>query len=444
MVLDALGNRIRESLKKIAGAMFVDEKAIDELVKEIQRALLQADVNVKLVFELSKRIKERALNEKKGADERARIVNIVYEELAALLGDEKSEIVIGKKPFKIMMIGVYGSGKSTSIGKLARYYSKRGYKTAAVGLDVHRAAAPEQLKQVCDAVNIPCYIDKTEKNALKIYRKFEKELAKYDLVLIDTAGRHDLDDELVKEIKELNKEIKPDEKLLVVSADIGQAAEKQAKGFHDACGVTGVMITKLDGTAKGGGALSGAAISGAKIKFIGVGEKAGDIETFNPKGFVSRLLGMGDLEALLEKAHEVIDEKKAGELSKRLLEGDFTLVDLYEQMNAMRKMGPLSKIVEMIPGFGGMKLPEGMMKVQEGKLKKWKIAMQSMTKAELEIPEIIDSSRLQRISKGSRVSAGEIRELIKQYRQSKKLVKMMKGGDPEKLMRKLQGKMGKM
>ena len=444
MVLDALGNRIRESLKKIAGAMFVDEKAIDELVKEIQRALLQADVNVKLVFELSKRIKERALNEKKGADERARIVNIVYEELAALLGDEKSEIVIGKKPFKIMMIGVYGSGKSTSIGKLARYYSKRGYKTAAVGLDVHRAAAPEQLKQVCDAVNIPCYIDKTEKNALKIYRKFEKELAKYDLVLIDTAGRHDLDDELVKEIKELNKEIKPDEKLLVIAADIGQAAEKQAKGFHDACGVTGVMITKLDGTAKGGGALSGAAISGAKIKFIGVGEKAGDIETFNPKGFVSRLLGMGDLEALLEKAHEVIDEKKAGELSKRLLEGDFTLVDLYEQMNAMSKMGPLSKIVEMIPGFGGMKLPEGMMKVQEGKLKKWKIAMQSMTKTELENPEIIDSSRLQRISKGSRVSAGEIRELIKQYRQSKKLVKMMKGGDPEKLMRKLQGKMGKM
>ena len=444
MVLDALGNRIRESLKKIAGAMFVDEKAIDELVKEIQRALLQADVNVKLVFELSKRIKERALNEKKGADERARIVNIVYEELAALLGDEKSEIVIGKKPFKIMMIGVYGSGKSTSIGKLARYYSKRGYKTAAVGLDVHRAAAPEQLKQVCDAVNIPCYIDKTEKNALKIYRKFEKELAKYDLVLIDTAGRHDLDCELVKEIKELNKEIKPDEKLLVVSADIGQAAEKQAKGFHDACGVTGVMITKLDGTAKGGGALSGAAISGAKIKFIGVGEKAGDIETFNPKGFVSRLLGMGDLEALLEKAHEVIDEKKAGELSKRLLEGDFTLVDLYEQMNAMSKMGPLSKIVEMIPGFGGMKLPEGMMKVQEGKLKKWKIAMQSMTKTELENPEIIDSSRLQRISKGSRVSAGEIRELIKQYRQSKKLVKMMKGGDPEKLMRKLQGKMPKL
>jgi len=443
MVLDGLGNRLKESLRKIAGRMFVDDKAIDELVKEIQRALLNADVNVKLVFELSKRIKERAIADKrKISDDRARIVSIVYDELSGLLGGEKSEIVIErKKPFKIMFVGTYGNGKTTSVAKIGHYYQKRGYKVAALGLDVHRAAAPEQLRQVCEQIKIPCFIDKNEKSALRIYKKFEKEYGKFDLLLIDTAGRHDLDEELVEEIRLLNNEIQPDERLLVMNADLGQGAEKLARGFHDSCGVTGIMITKMDGSAKGGGALSGAAVSGAKIHFIGTGEKVDDIETFNAKGFVGRLLGMGDLEALLEKANEVIDEKKAGDLSKRLLEGDFTLVDLYEQMEAMNKMGPLSKVMEMIPGFGQMKLPEGMMKVQEDKLKRWKIAMQSMTKSELENPEIIDSNRLQRISKGSKVPAGEIREMIKQYRQSRKLIGMMKDGDPEKLMRKMQGKL---
>ena len=442
MALEGLGNRLKDSLNKIAKAMFVDDKAIDELVKEIQRALLNADVNVKLVFELTKRIKERAIADKrKISDDRARIVSIVYEEPVALLGDEKNELVIArKKPFKIMFVGVYGNGKTTSIGKIAHYYQKRGLRVAALGLDVHRPAAPEQLKQVCEAINVPVFIDKNEKNALKIYKKYEKEYGKYDLLLVDTAGRHDLDDELVEEIKELSKEIQADEKILVMNADLGQSAERLARGFHDSCNVTGILISKMDGSAKGGGALSGASISGASVLFIGTGEKVNDLETFNPKGFVSRLLGMGDLEALLEKANEVIDEGKAGDLSKRILEGDFTLVDLYEQMEAMNKMGPLSKVMEMIPGFGQMKLPDGMMKVQEDKLKRWKIAMQSMTKTELENPETIDSNRLQRISKGSHVPAGEIREMIKQYRQSKKLIAMMKDGDPEKMMRKMQGK----
>lgn len=442
MVLEGLGSRIKESLQKIARAVFVDDKAIDELVKEIQRALLQADVNVRLVFDLSKRIKERALQEQKIIkDNRARIVQVVYEELTNLVGGEKSELKIErKKPFKIMMAGVYGSGKTTSVAKIAHYYQKRGYKVAALGLDVHRPAAPEQLKQVCEAIKVPCFIDKQEKNALRIYQKFEKEYSKFDLLLVDTAGRHDLDAELVEEITLLNKEIQPDEKMLVIAADLGQAAEKLARGFHDSCEVTSIMITKMDGTGKGGGALSGAAVSGAAVKFIGVGEKVDDLEVFNPKGFVGRLLGMGDLEALLEKAQEAMQPEKAEDLSKRILEGDYTLVDLYEQMEAMSKMGPLSKIMDMIPGFGQVKLPEGMVKVQEDKLKRWKKAMQSMTKSELENPEIIDSSRLHRISKGSHVPAGEIREMIKQYRQSKKLIGMMKDGDPEKMLRKMQGK----
>ena len=446
MVLDNLGEKLKEGLRKIARGMTIDENAINSLVKDIQRALLQADVDVSLVLDITKRIKERAMKEKdiKGLDLRGRIVNIVYEELVKFLGNEKSEIKINKnKPFKIMMVGVYGAGKTTTIGKLAKFYHKRGYKVAAVGLDVHRPAAPDQLKQVCDSIKIPVYIDKNEKNALKIYEKYEKEFTKYDILIVDTAGRHDLDEDLIEEIKNLDRKIKPDEKILVMAADIGQAAYKLAKGFHEACGVTSIIITKLDGTARGGGALSGAAASGANVKFIGVGEKVDDLEQFNPKGFVGRVLGMGDIESLLEKAKEAIDEEKAEDISKRLLEGDFNLVDLYEQMETMNKMGSLSKIMEMVPGMGQIKLPKETLKVQEGKLGKWREAMNSMTKSELENPDIIEGNRIQRIAKGSGVSGSDIRELIKQYRMSKKMMKMMKGQDPEKLMKKLQGKIGK-
>jgi len=446
MVLDKLGSSLKETLKKITQAIFVDEKLIDELIKDLQRALLLADVNVKLVFELTKKIKERALDEKvhKSSSQRENLIRIVYDELVAFLGDEKSEIVIGKKkPFKIMMVGVYGTGKTTTIGKLAKYYSKRGYKVAALGLDVYRPAAREQLEQVCNQVNVPVFINKREKNPLKIYKEFEKNYSKYDILFIDTAGRASLDEDLIKELRELNQEIKPDENLLVLSADIGQAAQKLALSFHEACNITGIIITKLDGTAKGGGALTGAVATDAKIKFIGVGEKLEDIETFNPKGFVSRLLGMGDIEALLEKAKEVIPEEKAKDVQEKFLKGDFTLLDLYEQMKAMRKMGPLSKIMEMIPGMGQLKMPKEMLEVQEEKLEKWGYMISSMTKKEIENPDIIDSKRIDRISKGAGVNSSDVRDLIKQYRQSKKLMKMMKGGDPSKLMKKFQGKMPK-
>ena len=446
MVLDKLGSSLKETLKKITQAIFVDEKLIDELIKDLQRALLLADVNVKLVFELTKKIKERALDEKvhKSSSQRENLIRIVYDELVAFLGDEKSEIVIGKKkPFKIMMVGVYGTGKTTTIGKLAKYYSKRGYKVAALGLDVYRPAAREQLEQVCNQVNVPVFINKREKNPLKIYKEFEKNYSKYDILFIDTAGRASLDEDLIKELRELNQEIKPDENLLVLSADIGQAAQKLALSFHEACNITGIIITKLDGTAKGGGALTGAVATDAKIKFIGVGEKLEDIETFNPKGFVSRLLGMGDIEALLEKAKEVIPEEKAKDVQEKFLKGDFTLLDLYEQMKAMRKMGPLSKIMEMIPGMGQLKMPKEMLEVQEEKLEKWGYMISSMTKKEIENPDIIDSKRIDRISKGAGVNSSDVRDLIKQYRQSKKLMKMMKGGSPEKLMKKFQGKMPK-
>ena len=446
MVLENLGNSLKETLKKIARAVFVDDKLVDELIKDLQRALLSSDVNVKLVFELTKSIKERFLKEKQASvTQREHLVKIVYEELVKILGDEKSELVITKKkPYKIMMVGVYGSGKTTTIGKLAKYYSKRGYKVATLGLDVHRPAAPDQLEQICKKINIQSFVNKKEKNALKIYNEFEREYPKYDLLIIDTAGRDSLTQDLIQELKDLNKEIKPDENLLVLSADIGQAVQNLAKGFHEACNVTGVIISKLDGTGKGGGALTGASTTNAKIKFIGVGEKVDDLETFNPKSFVSRLLGMGDLEALLEKARDAISEEKAQDLQEKLLKGEFTLLDLYEQMKAMKKMGPLSKIMEMVPGMGQLKMPKEMLEVQEGKLEKWGIIIKSMTKKELEDPEILSQgNRINRIAKGAGVDPSDVRDLLKQYKQSKKLMKMMKGGDPSKLMKQFKGKMPK-
>ncbi len=444
MVLEKLSNSLKNTLQKITKSIFVDKKLVEELVKDIQRALLAADVNVKLVLELSEAIKNRALKETppKRLDKREFLVKIVYEELVKFLGEKESKIEITKKPFKIMMIGLFGSGKTTTIGKLAKYYKKRGYKVATLGLDVHRPAAPEQLEQIAKQANIACFVNKKEKDPIKIYKQFEQELNKYDIVLIDTAGRDALSEDLIKEIKELYNLIKPDENLLVISADIGQAAYDQAKTFHDSASITGVIATKMDGTAKGGGALTACAATGAKIKFIGEGEKLDDLEKFDPQGFVSRMLGMGDIKALLEKAREVVTEEKADDLGKRFLKGEFNLIDLYEQMSAMRKMGPLSKIIEMIPGLGQIKMPKELLQVQEGKLEKWKYMMDSMTKEELENPDIITGSRIERIAKGSGTTTGEVRELLKQYKQAKKMSKLMKGGkNIEKLMKKFGGKL---
>ena len=342
-----------------------------------------------------------------------------------------------------MLVGLFGSGKTTSAGKLAKYFTKRGNKVALLGLDIHRPAAMEQIEQIAKQANVSVFMDKKEKNPIKIYNNYKNELNKFDIVIVDTAGRDALSKDLVEEIESLNNEIKPNENFLVISADIGQAAQKQAEQFHKSCNITGVIVSKMDGTARGGGALTACSVAKAPIVFIGVGEKIDDLEHFNPKGFVGRILGMGDLEALLEKAKEAIKVEDAEDLGKKFLKGEFNLLDLYEQMAAMKKMGSLKKLVEMIPGFSSLHLPKEMLDVQEGKLEKWKIAMMSMTKKELEDPEIITAERIDRISKGSGIPTATIRELIRQYHQSKKLVKMFKGskGDISKVMKKFGGKM---
>ena len=445
MVLEKLGDSLKNTLRKIASSIFVDDKLINELIKDIQRALLQADVNVQLVSDLTNKIKERIKKKEtpSGLTKKEHLINIVYEELVDFLGKEQYKIEIKEKPFKIMLVGLFGSGKTTTAGKLATYFTKKGFKVALLGLDTHRPAAMDQIEQIAKQAKVPCLLNKKEKNPLKIYNEFKNEFKKYDVLIMDTSGRDALSKDLIEEIELLNQKIKSNENLLIISADIGQAAQKQAQQFHKSCNITGVIVSKMDGTAKGGGALTACAATKAPITFIGVGEKINDLEHFNPKGFVGRLLGMGDLEALLEKAKEAIKVEEAEDLGKKFLKGEFNLIDLYEQMSAMKKMGSLKKIVEMIPGFSSLQLPKEMLDVQEEKLEKWKIAMQSMTQEELENPESVTSERIDRISKGSGIPTSTIRELIKQYRQSKKVVKMFKGGkgDMSKMMKKFQGKL---
>ncbi len=329
---------------------------------------------------------------------------------------------------------------TTSAGKLALFFKKKGLKTAVLQTDTWRPAAYEQLKQLAEKQSIPFFGDKKEKDPVKIFNSAKERLKKFDLVIVDSAGRDALNKELIEEIDKLNKAIKPEEKLLVISGDIGQTAQSQAQKFHDTVGVTGVIVTKLDGTAKGGGAITACSATQAKVKFIGVGEKPDDFEQFKPKNFVSRLLGMGDLETLLEKASAAIDKEQAEKLGKKLAKGDFTLQDLYDQMKAMKNMGSLKQIASMIPGFSNI-VPKELLSQQETKMDAWKYLMDSMTVKELENPEIINLSRVKRIAKGSGRKEAEVRELIKQYKLMKKMMKGMSGGKMGKLA-KMMGKGG--
>jgi len=425
MVLEKLGSALRKVITTIASTVFFDKSKIDAIIKDLQRALLEADVDVKLVFELCEKIRKQALQERSPLEKREQLIKLIHDELVDILGKEKYESQIDKRkrPYKIMFLGLYGCGKTTTIAKLALYYSKRGYKCCMLGLDVHRPAAPEQLEQLAQQVKLPYFINKKEKNPLRIWQEYRDKTKKFDIVFIDTAGRDAFDKELVKEIKSLDEAIKPEQTILVMSADIGQAAKKQSAEFQKACAISGVIITRLDGTAKGGGALAACTATGAKVLFVGTGEKLRDIETFNPTAFVSRLLGMGDLQALLEKAKSVIEEKAKKKIEKRLEEGKFTLLDLHEQLKAMQKMGPLSKMAELIPGLGKLKLPQGLLEKQEDKLQKWKYAIDSCTKEERENPEIITGSRIARIAKGAGINASDVRDLLKQY----KLIKSFLG-----------------
>ena len=424
MVLENLGSSLKYTLKKIAGLGVVDKEAVQAILRDLQRALLQADVDVELVSEISQKIKKKVLSEKppKGLTLKEYFIKIFYDEIVDFLGKEKGEIQLKKQ--KILLIGLFGSGKTSTCGKLARWFKVRGLKPGLVACDTHRAAAQEQLRQLAKKIEVPIYFE--GKNPEKIAKEALKK-NKDDVIIFDSAGRDALDKNLTKELKKLDEIIKPDEILLVLPADIGQAGRKQSEEFNKHVGITGIIVTKLDGTAKGGGALAAANVSGAKVKMITVGEKLEDLESYEPKRFVSRLIGYGDIQGLLDKAKEAgIGVDKAS--MEKMLEGKFTLEDFVEQIKSMQKMGSLSKITEMIPGLGGLKIPKGFLDVQEDKMKKWKHIIGSMTSEERKEPEIIKASRIKRISKGAGVSESDVRELLKQYKQIKKFMKMSKGG----------------
>jgi len=427
MALERLGSSLYEAIKKIFRASIVDEAAVKELVRDIQRALLQADVNVQLVLNISKKIEDRALKEKipPGISRREHVIKVVYEELTRFLGEKPAPIKIepGKRNI-IMLVGIQGSGKTTAAAKLARYFQKRGLKTAIVCADTYRPGAYAQLQQLADRINVPLYGNPKEKNPVKIALEGLKLFKDKDIIIVDTAGRHKEEKELIKEMKMLEKNIKPDEIMLVIDGTIGQQAMVQAKAFNEATPIGSILVTKLDGSARGGGALSAVAATGAPIKFIGTGEKIGDIEPFIPSRFVGRLLGMGDLETLLEKVREAevkVPEKKA----KAILSGKFTLTDMYEQFEAMKGMGPFRKLLKMIPGMS-YNIPEDMLNMAEDRLEKWRVMIQSMTPEEKENPKIFNASRIRRVARGSGTSEKEVKELLKQYSMMRRMIKMLR------------------
>ena len=448
-MLEKLGEMLRKATNKIANAIFLDKDLVDSIIKDLQRALIEADVNILLVKQLSDKIRKAALDERiKGIEKKEHMIKLLHDELISILGQYKP-LKLEKTQNRIMFLGLYGAGKTTTIAKLGNYYAKRGSRVALVGLDVHRPAAAEQLKQLGEKNKIKVLINPKEKDAVGIWKSFADDIKDYDLVLIDTAGRHTLDKDLIEEIKSLNKTIKPTETILVMPADIGQAAKKQAQEFQDA--VSGVIITRMDSTAKGGGALTACAETHAPVFFITTGEKINDIEEFNPKSFLSRLLGMGDLESLMEKVRSVTDEGKQKVMQKKLEEGRLSLEDVIEQVKGMNQLGGFEKIKSMIPGFSNAKIPENLLENQEAKIAKWEHILKSMTLEERENPELLEkqTSRIGRIAAGAGVHNSDIRALLKQYKLLNDVIKSggagmdMSQGLSQKQMMKLAKKFGK-
>ena len=436
MVLDKLGGSLQDALKKLVGASRIDEKTVDEVVRDIQRALLQADVNVKMVMTISQKIKQRSLKEDPptGMNPREHVIRIVYQELINILGKAAN---VKLAPQTIMLVGLQGSGKTTTTAKLARYFQRKGLRTAVICADNFRPGAYEQLKTLCDRMGIFFYGEKDTKDAGAITQRGLKEIAKYDVKIIDTAGRHALEKDLIKEMETIHSIARPDHKLLVLDAAMGQLASEQAKAFNASIGITGVIITKLDGTAKGGGALSAVSETDSSIAFIGVGETSEDLEKFEADRFISRLLGMGDIKSLIEKAEETL---KAEDIDmESMLSGKFTLKDMYKQMEAMNKLGPLKQVMQMLPmGKLGMNISEDMYGVTQEKMKKYKYIMDSMNEREMKDPKHINSSRITRIARGSGTKYEEVRELLKYHKMMQKTLKGMKGGkfNIQKMMKK--------
>lgn len=437
-MLDSLREGLQAAVRKLVGSNLVDEKSVKEFVRDLQRALIQSDVNVRIALEVTERVQKRALEEKPpaGVTKKDQIVSILYEELARLLGGEGGLPISRDRTNVLVMLGVQGSGKTTTTAKLARLYSKRGFKVGVVAADTFRPGAVAQLKTLVSTSGVDVYSDESEKDSVKIAKQGKKEFeGSKNLIIIDTAGRHKEEKGLLQEMRDVVGGVKPDATILVIDGTIGQQCYSQALAFHQAAPVGGIIVTKLDGAAKGGGALAASAATGARVFFIGTGERIDDLEEFVPTRFVGRLLGMGDLKALMDMVREsevVVDEK----MTQRVMSGKMTMNDLLVQFEQMKKFGSLKKILEHIPGFSGQVDAKELDRAED-RVKVYRSIIQSMTGDEKDNPETINASRLKRIARGSGRSEKDVRELLSRYKQMKALVKTSKGRELRQMMRRM-------
>jgi signal recognition particle subunit SRP54 len=419
MVLDSLGKSLRGVLQKIARGSTVDDALLAEVSRDIQRALLQSDVNVQLALELTQRVKKRAKNDKPpaGASVRDFLVRIIYEEIRGILGPDRPFEV---KPRKVLMVGLFGQGKTTTTAKLARFFQKKGVRVGLVAADVHRPAAVDQLEQLAKKVGCEFYANRAESRAEVIVREAVAKFPPHLAVIVDTAGRSGIDPDLIAELGRIREVLQPDETLLVLDAAMGQAAGRSAEAFHKAVGLTGVVLTKLDGSAKGGGALSAVAVRGAPIVFIGTGEHIDELERFEPTRFVSRLLGMGDIQTLLERFEELTDKEEAQKAAENLMAGKFSLRDMRAQLDSLGQMGPFSKLMSLLPSFGGAKLSDNQLEDTQKRLRRFRSILDSVNAAELDDYHIIKGDRIHRIARGSGQKVPEVRALLKYVETTRK------------------------
>ncbi|HZW57015.1 MAG TPA: signal recognition particle receptor subunit alpha [Nitrososphaerales archaeon] len=439
-MLDKIKDGLQSAINRLVGAPTVDEKEIKEFVRDVQRTLLYGDVNVKIVIEVCQRIEKRALEEKPppGLPRKDHIVKILYEEFQKTLGEEGRLDLPTNRMNTLLMIGIQGSGKTTTVGKLSRLLSKRGYRVGVVAADTFRPGAITQLKTLCSSISVPVYDEGDEKDSSKVAKRGLEYFAEQrsNLVIVDTAGRHKEERGLLDEMVQISKAVSPDMVFLVVDGTIGQAAFAQAAAFHKAVPVGGIILTKMDGAAKGGGALAAAAATGARVFYMGTGERIDDLEPFSPTRFVGRLLGMGDLQALLERAKDLeslADEKQV----KRMMSGKLTMNDFLTQIESVKKMGSLRKILESLPGFSQLDVKEQNIEEIEGKMKYWRAMIQAMTKVEREDPDLLNSQRVKRIARGTGVTERDVKDLLARYRQAKTVMKASKGREFRAMMKQM-------
>ncbi len=441
MIFSGLAEKLQSTLKKLSSKGKLNEKDVDSALREVKLALLEADVNYKVVKNLINNIKERAVGHEvmESLTPGQQVIKIVNEELTKLMGGQQSEINISAEPpTLIMLVGLQGSGKTTTAGKLAKMFKNEGKNPLLVAGDIYRPAAIRQLQVLGERLEIPVFSMGDKQNPVDIIKAglSKAETAGNDIVILDTAGRLHIDEEMMDELQDIKESTNPDEILLVVDSMTGQDAVNVSENFDNKLGVNGVVLTKLDGDARGGAALSVKAVTGKPIKYIGTGEKLDDFEAFHPDRMSNRILGMGDVLSLIEKAEQSIDKEKAKKLEERLKNNQFTFEDFLDQLEQLRDMGPLDEIMGMIPGMSGAKQLKNL-QVDEKQLDHIEAIINSMTKKEKVDPNVINGSRRKRIAKGSGTSIQEVNRLLKQYRETKKMIKKFNSSKGKGLMGKM-------